>query len=98
MSRERRSTGFRDALRAYVVGHDRVATTESEMTHAPGPDSDAPGPDSDVVWDGEWTDPSDEPARYGVGIPDRLEFHRGPATWREDDVGVAHRSGENDAP
>lgn len=89
MSRERRRSGFRDALRAYVVGHDRVVETESKMI----PDAE---PESEVVWDAEWTDLSNEPARYGVGIPDRLDFHRGPATWREGDVGAPRRSGEND--
>ena len=89
MSLERRRSGFRDALRAYVMGHDRVVETESKMTR------DAE-PESKVVWDGEWTDLSNEPARYGVGIPGRLDFHRGPATWRERDVGAPRRSGEND--
>lgn len=97
MSRQRRP-GFRDALRAYVMGHDRVATTESELTAAAESGS---GPASDVVWNGEWRDLSEEPPRYGVGIPNRLQFHRGPATWREDDIRAVRRSGirsgENDA-
>lgn len=91
MSGEGLRRGFREALRAYVTGHDRVASTESEVDR--GADVK-----SEFAADLEWTNPSDEPARYGVGIPDRLEFHRGPATWREDRAGAARRSGENDAP
>jgi hypothetical protein len=94
MRREHRGRGFRDALRAYVLGHDRVVATESGLTRAAEPES----PETDLVWDGEWTHASDPTPRYGVGIPDRLDFHRGPATWREDDVGAPRRSGDNDGP
>jgi hypothetical protein len=92
MSRARRRPGFREALRAYVAGHDRVATAESKMSHTVGAEAEA-----EVIWDGEWTRSSTEHARYGVAIPDRLEFHRGPATWRQDDGGAVRPSGENDA-
>jgi hypothetical protein len=88
MSREHRRPGFRDALRAYVQGHDRVVATAFEMTRTPEPGSD-------IVWDGEWIRGSDPTPRYGVGIPDRLDFRRGPATWREDDVGAPRRSGDS---
>lgn len=63
---------LRAALHAYVQGHDRVRDREGKLGE---PDAGSHPP---IEFGGAPAPPS-----FGVPVPERLEFHRGPATWRD---------------
>jgi hypothetical protein len=81
MTGRRRRPGFRDALRIYIAEHDRVRSAGTEPPVAEDVGGTAPPPPR---------------ARFGVGIPDRLHFHRGPAMWRPTDAPGTSGSGGPD--
>jgi hypothetical protein len=67
------------AFDVYVAGRSRM-WTEAEKRSAAGPRRGA------ETWDPErLPGPGDLPGapRIGVGVPDRLVFHRGAGTWRD---------------
>ncbi len=79
------------ALRAYVLGHDRgwdaerkaelAVEGEEEGFSGAGQALDSgerTGPD-----DGDRSDETGEGRRYGVPVPETLSFHRGAAIWRD---------------
>lgn len=68
------------ALRAYVEGHDRGWDADQKRRAAAAAES----PEPEIAWS-----PEPESPRFGVAVPDELDFHRGPDTWR--------RSGEVEA-
>lgn len=68
-----RRRGLEAALRAYVEGHDRGWEADRKWQAVDGADS----PEPEIPWSSEPEGPS-----YGVGVPDELDFHRGPDTWR----------------
>lgn len=62
------------ALRAYVEGHDRGWTVARKREKgAPHRDVTEPAFDDRATR---------SQARIGVPVPERLDFHRGPDTWR----------------
>ena len=63
------------ALRAYVEGRDRVWELDRKLG---GPLSDEPDPE--IEFGG-----APAPPRYGVPVPESLDFRRGPARWRDGD-------------
>ena len=66
--------GLKAALRAYVAGHDRGWEADRKLEAAePGGDAS----EGEIPWSSEPEGP-----RFGVGVPDELDFHRGPDTWR----------------
>lgn len=66
---------FRRAVRAYVMGHDRIWEAERKLGRdVTGVAEETPEPEPH----GE-----PEPPRYGVPVPRTLRFHRGPSTWRD---------------
>jgi len=67
------------ALQAYVLGHDRVWPVERKL--APAESATTPEPEFGRV------PPS---PRFGVGVPDHLEFGRGPGCSRSDVTGGEH--------
>ncbi|MGH7539985.1 MAG: hypothetical protein ACRELC_03195 [Gemmatimonadota bacterium] len=88
----RRRGGVRDlqrALRAYVMGHDRIWEAEREPGRIDmgvgepqeGAEPEGAEPERVETEDAEpeW---SAAPPRFGVPVPDELAFHRGPSTWR----------------
>lgn len=68
-----RRRGLGAALRAYVEGHDRGWDADRKLRASAGADPQEP----DIAWSAEPESP-----RFGVGVPDELDFHRGPDTWR----------------
>ncbi len=62
---------LRAALDAYVRGHDRVWEPDRKLPRHPRPEPELP----------EFGSVPARP-RYGVAVPARLDFHRGPDTWR----------------
>ena len=73
------SDRLRAAISAYVRGRDRGWTIERKL--APGSSDAGPEPEFGPV-------PS--PPRFGVGVPDRLDFRRGPASPRPGVAGAEH--------
>ncbi|MYK02210.1 MAG: hypothetical protein F4037_09715 [Gemmatimonadales bacterium] len=67
------------ALRAYVVGRDRIwehgRKLRRSATASPDPSADSP---SEIAF-------GELPARpkFGVAVADALDFRRGPAAWRD---------------
>ena len=94
---------FREALGIYITEHDRVRREEPR----PEPSDKSKGADEEEdptlleatgspTADGGWTTASPPRPRFGVGIPDRLDFHRGPATWRPSGAPGTRRPGGPD--
>lgn len=90
------SMAWRDALRAYVDGHDRgwgAGRKEREAARkgaAAGPaggvgSGAAAAAEAGAVGAPEVVAPAPEDARVGVSVPDReeLDFHRGASVWRD---------------
>jgi hypothetical protein len=72
------------ALRIYIAGRNRVWTAD-EKREAAG--SEAPRQPT-----GQESTPSVEAeVRIGVPVPDSLQFHRGPGTWRGEMPGGRRR-------
>jgi hypothetical protein len=67
------------ALRIYVAGRNRAWTADEKREAAGGDVRRGPavtGPTADPDAD------PDAETRTGVPVPDSLQFHRGPGTWR----------------
>jgi hypothetical protein len=73
---------YRDAMAAYVRGHDRVWPVE-RMRGGSEPDASP----TEVEWGAPPTQPS-----LGVGVASSLQFHSGPGTRRA----ATHRAGHDD--
>ena len=63
----------RDAVAAYVRGHDRVWPVERMRAGSADPREDDP----EIEWS-----PVPAPASIGVGVATSLRFHSGPGTRR----------------
>lgn len=68
----RRSGNVASALRAYVLGRDRVWEHRRKLGPVPAPES--------AIEFGVLP----EAPRFGVGVAEHLDFRRGPAAWRDD--------------
>lgn len=73
---------IRAALGAYIRGKDRVRERETKLGEAASLD-DAASSEPAIEFGG-----APAPPRFGVAIPERLEFHRGPATRRGGSAGA----------
>ena len=72
------------ALRIYIAGRNRAWTADQKRGAAGGDVQRGPaGPAPTEVVDGEM--------RTGVPVPDNLQFHRGPGTWRGEMPGGRRR-------
>jgi hypothetical protein len=94
---------FREALAIYVREHDRIRC--GEPTPEPGDRSSGANEEANATTteasgpgaaDGGQNAAATPRPRFGVGIPDRLDFHRGPATWRTPDAPDTRRPGGPD--
>lgn len=73
---------LRRALRAYVMGHDRGWEAERKLEAA---DREVEPRFADRFREAppEGASAAAPTTRFGVPVPERLDFHRGPDTWRD---------------
>ena len=64
---------YREAMAAYVRGHDRVWPVDRMRGGAPDPRESEP----EIEWS-----PAPPPPSIGVGVARSLHFHKGPGTRR----------------
>lgn len=79
---------FRRAVRAYVMGHDRIWEADRKLGRdVTGVAEEIPEPE----WHGE-----PPPPRYGVDVARTLRFDRGPSIWRDRTVAPPDAARERD--
>ncbi len=74
------------ALRAYIAGHDRGWTVGRKRETGGSDREEAASPTFDEL-------AGRSESHIGIPVPERLDFHRGPDTWRSREREAADESG-----
>ncbi|MFQ5689923.1 MAG: hypothetical protein ACE5HQ_06600 [Gemmatimonadota bacterium] len=80
-----RRPALKKAWHAYVLGHDLGVAREVKAAWGESSAAETVAADGAVPAPADGAAPAPAPGR--VSVPDRLDFHRGPDTWREREGG-----------